>query len=49
MLGIPLTAGETTKEKGKDIPPPVDIDAIITAARRKRARQTNSSQSSTDR
>ena len=36
VLGIPLTASETIKEKGKDMPPPVAIDAIISAARRKR-------------
>ena len=35
-LGIPLTASDTTKEKGKGGPPPVDIDSIISAARRKR-------------
>ena len=36
VLGILLTANETTKEKGKDMPQPVDIDLIISAARRKR-------------
>lgn len=35
VLGIPLTAGDTIKENGKDMPPPVDIDSIISAARRK--------------
>ena len=35
-LGIPLIAGETRKEKGKAAPPPIDIDAIVSAARRKR-------------
>jgi len=35
-LGIPLTTNEATKEKGQGVPPPVDIDSIISAARRKR-------------
>lgn len=35
-LGILLIAGETRKEKGKAAPPPIDIDAIVLAARRKR-------------
>jgi HTH-type transcriptional regulator / antitoxin HipB len=36
LLGIPLTANETTKEKGRDMQSPVDIDSIISAARGKR-------------
>lgn len=36
VLGIPLTASETIKEKGRDMPSPVNIDSIISAARGKR-------------
>jgi HTH-type transcriptional regulator / antitoxin HipB len=36
VLGIPLTTSDTSKEKGKGGPPPLDIDSIISAARRKR-------------
>jgi HTH-type transcriptional regulator / antitoxin HipB len=35
-LGIPLTAGETARNKGRGMPPPVDIDSIVSAARRTR-------------
>jgi HTH-type transcriptional regulator/antitoxin HipB len=35
-LGIPLTAGDAVKEKSKGSPQPVDIDSIISAARKKR-------------
>jgi len=35
-LGIPLTASDTTKENGKGAQPPLDIDSIVSAARRKR-------------
>lgn len=35
VLGIPLTANETAKEKVKGMLPPVDIDSIISEARRK--------------
>lgn len=34
VLEIPLFAIETTKEKGRDMLPPVDFDSIISAARR---------------
>jgi HTH-type transcriptional regulator / antitoxin HipB len=33
VLGIPLFANETTKEKGRDMLPPVDIDSISAARR----------------
>jgi HTH-type transcriptional regulator/antitoxin HipB len=36
VLGIPLTAGEPAKTEGQGGPLPVDIDSIVTAARRKR-------------
>ena len=35
-LGIMLTTGEAAKEKTKSAPQPIDIDAIISAARGKR-------------
>ena len=36
VLGIPLTASESPKEKSRDMQAPIDIDSIISAARRKR-------------
>ena len=35
-LGIALTVGETRKERHQSVQPPLDIDSIISAARRKR-------------
>jgi len=35
-LGIPLTVGDASKAKSQSGSPPLDIDSIITAARRKR-------------
>ena len=35
-LGIALTAGETGKERRQSAQPPLDIDSIVSAARRKR-------------
>jgi len=35
-LGIPLMAGDTGKTKNQDALSPIDIDSIVSAARRKR-------------
>jgi HTH-type transcriptional regulator/antitoxin HipB len=35
-LGIALTAGDPSTEKRQNARPPVDIDSIVSAARRKR-------------